>query len=1014
MAPLSAQRAVTEADLAAFRPRHVGPAVAGGRIHDVEALPGDPSTLYVATASGGLWKSENRGITWTDLWEHMPVGTFGDLAIAPSDPRILYAGTGEQQNRQSTSWGNGVYRSDDAGATWRHLGLEQTRHTGRIRVHPGNPDIVYVAALGNIWRPTPERGVYRSRDGGGSWDRVLHIDEHTGAVDLAIDPSNPDILYAAMYQRQRRTWGFNGGGPGSGIYKSIDGGDSWRELTRGLPEGDKGRIGIAVSASNPAVLNALVEHAGESGGYRSEDGGESWEKVNDRNIRPMYYSHVFIDPTNEDRVYTLATSSHRSEDGGRTFVEIAERPTYDVGVHADHHSMWIDPGDPDHFYLAGDAGLHETYDRGATFRRINNLPIGQFYAIGVDNRSPYRIYGGMQDNHSWMGPSATRSWEGIVGDEWRQTGYGDGMYQQAGPDGRTIYINTQYGGWTRFDNVTGDMMSLRLSAPEGEEPYRWDWVSPSLVSRHDPDVVYLGGNRLFISRDRGDSFSRTEDLTRRHDRDTLEIMGVRGADVRLSRNDGTASYGEIVTIAESPLDPAVLWVGTDDGNVQVSTDGGLSWNEVSGGATGVPDGTYVSRVLASTEARGTAYVTFDAHRDGDFLPYVYRTEDFGARWTALHGGLPTGSINVIIEHPDNPEVLFLGTEHHVFASTDRGSSWARFPGLPTTAYDDMVIHPREKDLVLGTHGRSIIIIDDVGPLARYGAAADPATLFAPRPGTLMNYWKDTSYRAQAQFTGENPADGTIVTYRLGSGSGPARLRVLNAAGEIVREMAVPATPGMHRVNWDLRHALPGEGETGWAAHDPVVVPRPLGLRGPFVSPGVYTLELSARGTTAATGVRVAGDPELPLTVEDYREREVFLLEILELHGRLEGAAPDAAEHGRQLMRLYRAINGGGVRQGTLYPPTSTQREQLERIREALRAARDVLAAGRARGTIRSPLCATGTARSGPSWFQACSRMTTTRTTGEGSTISAAACSPASTNAPNRWTMAGPPGAAAGD
>ena len=626
--PAPAQQAVTEADLAVFRPRHIGPAVTGGRIHDVEAARDDPSTIYVATASGGLWKSANRGITWANLWEHMPVGTFGDLAIAPSDPRVLYAGTGEQQNRQSTSWGNGVYRSDDAGATWRHLGLEETRHTGRIQVHPGDPDIVYVAALGNLWRSSAERGVYRSRDGGGTWDRVLHVDEHTGAVDLAIDPSAPDVLYAAMYQRQRRTWGFNGGGPGSGLYKTTDGGDSWRELTNGLPEGDKGRIGIAVSESNPRVLNALVQHDTESGGYRSEDGGESWEKVNDRNIRPMYYSHVFIDPTDEDRVYTLATRAHRSEDGGRTFVEIAARPTYDVGVHADHHSMWIDPGDPEHFYLAGDAGLHETYDRGITFRRINNLPIGQFYAIGVDDGDPYRIYGGMQDNHSWMGPSATRSWEGIVGDEWRQTGYGDGMYQQAVPDGRTVFINSQNGGWTRFDNVTGDMMSLRLRASEGEEPYRWDWVSPSLVSRHDPDVVYLGGNRLFISRDRGDSFARTEDLSRRQDRDTLEIMGVRGADIRLSRNDGTASYGEIVTISESPLDPAVLWVGTDDGNVQVSADGGRGWNEVSGGAHGLPAGTYVSRVLASGEARGTAYVTFDAHRDGDFRPYVYRAEDF--------------------------------------------------------------------------------------------------------------------------------------------------------------------------------------------------------------------------------------------------------------------------------------------------------------------------------------------------------------------------------------------------
>ena len=935
--PLTAQQAITSEELAAFTPRHVGPAVTGGRIHDVEALPYDPSTIYVASASGGLWKSVNRGITWTNLWEHMPVSTFGDLAIAPSDPDILYAGTGEQQNRQSTSWGNGVYRSDDAGASWRHLGLEETHHTGRVQVHPTDPDIVYVGALGNLWRSSPERGVYRSRDGGRSWDKVLYVDEHTGAIDLVIDPSNPDVLYAAMYQRQRRTWGFNGGGSGSGLYKTTDGGDSWRELTNGLPAGDKGRIGIAIAQTSPQILNVLVQHTTESGGYRSEDGGESWEKVSDQNIRPMYYSHVFIDPTDEDRVYTLATSSHRSEDGGRTFTEIAERPTYDVGVHADHHTMWINPADPDHFYLAGDAGLHETYDRGVTFRRVHNIPIGQFYGITVDNRDPYWIYGGMQDNHSWMGPSATRSWEGIVDDEWRQSGFGDGMYQQADPDGRTMYINAQNGSWTRFDNRTGDMMSLRLPAPDGEEPYRWDWVSPSLISRHDPSTVYLGGNRLFISRDRGDSFTRTADLTRQQDRDTLMIMGVRGADITLSRNDGTSSFGEIVTISESPLDPAVLWVGTDDGNVQVSQDGARSWSEVSGGAPGLPDGTYVSRVLASAEAPGTAYVTFDAHRDGDFRPYVYRAEEYGVRWTALHDDLPSGSINVIVEHPDNAQVLFIGTEHHVFASTDRGESWARFPNLPTTAYDDMVIHPREKDLVLGTHGRSIIIIDDVGPLGDYGAAvADAAAFFEPGSGTIMNYWKDTSYRAQAVFMGENPVDGTAVTYRLGPGSGPATLTVRNGAGEVVRVMGVPSGPGLHRVNWDLRHGLPSADQPEWAPHDATVVPRPLEMRGPFVSPGVYTLELSARGLVRTRHVSVEGDPDLPLTAEDYREREAFLIEILELNRQLEGEGDEVSRHRRNLMQLYGAINGGGVRQGTLHPPTTTQREQLERIKTALR------------------------------------------------------------------------------
>ncbi|MDH3222971.1 MAG: glycosyl hydrolase [Gemmatimonadota bacterium] len=933
---VSSQEAISEAELLAFKGRHIGPTVTGGRIHDVEALSQDPSTIYVASASGGLWKSVNRGISWTNLWEHMPVSTFGDVAISPSRPEVVYVGTGEQQNRQSTSWGNGVYRSTDGGATWEHLGLEETRHTGRVQVHPTNPDIVWVAAQGNLWRPSPDRGVYRSTDGGRNWDKVLYIDEFTGGTDLVVNPSNPDILYAATYQRQRTPWGFNGGGPGSAIYRSTDGGDTWHELTGGIPSGDKGRIGLAISASNPSVLNALVEHATESGVYRTEDGGDLWEKVNDQNIRPMYYSHIHIDPTDENRVYTLATTSHVSQDGGRTFEVIAYRPTYDVGVHADHHAIWIDPGDPEHFYLAGDAGLHETYDMGVSFRRINNLPIGQFYGIGVDNRDPYWIYGGMQDNHSWMGPSATRSWEGILEDDWRQIGYGDGMYQQVDPDGRTVYSNAQNGNWTRFDNRTGDMLSLAIPDREGDEEYRWDWASPSLVSKHDPNVVYMGGSRLFVSRDRGNSFAPTDDLTKGQDRDTLTIMGIRGADITLSRNDGTSSWGEIVTISESPLDPDVLWVGTDDGNVQVTRDGTRTWNEVSSRLPDAPPGTYVSRVLASTSAPGTAYVTLDAHRDGDFAPYVYRSADFGQSWTPLHSGLPTGSVNVIIEHPDNPDVLFLGTEHHVFASTNRGNSWAAFPDLPTTAYDDMVVHPREKDLVLGTHGRSIIIVDDVSALAHYSqAVSEGAYLFGAGQGTIMNYWKDTSYRAQAGSMGENPADGTLLTYRLGAGSGPARLIVRNAEGEAVRILGLPSGSGLHRVNWDLRHGL--EDEEPWAAHDDSEVPRPLGDRGPFVSPGIYTVELVSRGVTSTRRVDVRGDPDLPLTVEDYREREAFLLDILELQDSLEGRGEETAPLLQDLRQLYSAINGGGVRQGSLYPPTDTQRGTLERIRARLRA-----------------------------------------------------------------------------
>ncbi|HEX9709491.1 MAG TPA: glycosyl hydrolase, partial [Candidatus Thermoplasmatota archaeon] len=572
---LHAQVAITTEQLGAFRPRPIGPAVTGGRVHDLEAVPDDPSVLYLASASGGLWKTTNRGHAWTSLFDTMAASTFGDVALAPSNPEIVYAGTGEQNNRQSSSWGNGVYRSDDGGSSWRHLGLEETRHVGKIEVDPRDPDVAFVAALGNLWKPSRERGVFRTRDGGRTWQHVLFVDTLTGAVDLVMDPRDPDVLYAAAYQRLRRAWGFNGGGPGSGIYKTSDGGDTWAELTTGIPEGDKGRIGLAVSRSNPRVLMATIETAAraEQGTYRSEDGGATWRRVNELNPRPMYYSEIFIDPNSDQRVYVLGTSSYRSEDGGHTFTEIAARPTYDVGVHADQHALWIDPTDPDHLYMGGDAGLHESYDRGESFRKLNNLPIGQFYAIDVDTREPYNVYGGMQDNHSWMGPSETRHWIGIIDDDWRQTGFGDGMYWQVDPtEPRFAYGSSNDGDYFRLDSQTGDMLDISPVPPAGEPRYRFDWTSPMLLSGHDPATVYLGGNRLFISRDRGGSWERTEDLSRRIDRDTLELMGVAGRDIAISRNDGAGSFGEATTLAESPVDAAVLWVGLDDGNLQVSRD----------------------------------------------------------------------------------------------------------------------------------------------------------------------------------------------------------------------------------------------------------------------------------------------------------------------------------------------------------------------------------------------------------------------------------------------------------
>ena len=956
--------------------RAIGPAVTGGRIHDVEALPDDPSTIYVATASGGLWKTTNKGTTWRPLFDDLPTSTFGDLAIAPSDPSVLWVGTGEQNNRQSTSWGSGVYRSLDAGDTWTHLGLAETRHIGRVVVHPRNPDIAWVAAQGNLWKPTPDRGIYRTRDGGASWERVLYVDTLTGGTDLAMDACDPEVLYAATYQRLRKVWGFNGGGPGSGVWRSTDGGDSWTRLTNGIPAGPKGRIGLATAASACGVVQAIIEHADTAGQgvYRSEDGGDSWTRMSGRNGRPMYYSHVFIDPTSAERVYTLARDAGRSEDGGRTWTDVSGRPTYDVGVHSDHHSLWIDPNDSEHYYLAGDAGLYETWDRGESYIRIDNLPIAQIYAMGVDARDPYNVYIGLQDNHSWMGPAATRHWAGVLDRDWQQIGFGDGMYHQTDPsDPRIVYSNSQNGGYVRVDTETGDRLAIAPRPPAGEPDYRWDWVSPSLVSTHDPDVVYVGGNRLFISRDRGETWERTEDLTRAVNRDTLTLMGVRGSDIALSRHDGTASFGEITTIAESPVDARILWVGTDDGNLQVSRDGGESWTNVAGNVDGVPDGTYVSRVATSFYNRATAWATFDAHRDGDFSPYVFRTTDLGRTWTRLTDGLEgAGSVNVIAEHPSNRAVAFLGTEHALWVTTDTGRTWQRLgSNLPTTLFDDLLIHPVTGDLVVGTHGRGVFILDHASPLSGLGEATGPAHLFAARDATLRLYWKDTSYRGQGEWDGDNPP-AQIFSYLLDEAVDSARL-VVRRADTVIRTLPADGGAGViHRVAWDLRHPAPGFDEDRDTTED---LAQPVGERGPLVAPGTYTVTLETEAGRSVRSFDVRPDPRLPMLDEaDYRARETFLLELIALRRAVREAREarepeDAAAEGQgvegqtaegqaveaptadapdaealddledRLQELYQELTGSGVTQGTLRPPTPSQRAALDVLRGEVEALR---------------------------------------------------------------------------
>ena len=951
--------------------RNIGPSVAGGRIHDIEVLPNDPATVFIASASGGIWKSTNKGTTWKPVFDDQAVSTFGDMAISLSNPDVIYAGSGEQQNRQSTSWGNGIYKSENQGETWRSIGLEKTYHIARVIIHPENPNIVFVAALGNLWNSSKERGVYQTTNGGKNWKKVLYIDDMTGVVDMAMDKNNPNILYAATYQRMRKAWGFNGGGPGSGIYKTTDGGKTWNELTGGLPPGDKGRIGLAASKTRSNIIYATIEHADSSGFYRSGNGGRTWKRVNKLNPRPMYYSHIFVDPNNDDIVYMLATEFYRTKDAGKTFYQMPTRPTYDVGVHSDHHTLWINPNNSNHFFLAGDAGLHESWDGGVAYNRLNNIPIGQFYGIGADMEVPYNIYGGMQDNHSWMGPSATRHWLGILADDWKQVGFGDGMYQQPDPESSMLYNASQNGNIIRVDRKTGNMQGLKPFPSDSKEKYRFDWVTPLAISKHSSKKVFLGGNRLFISDNGGDSWERTEDLSSNTNRDSLTIMGVLGADIKLSKNDGTSSYGEIISISESPLWHRVIWVGTDDGNIQVSRDGGEKWEEVSGNITGIPAGSYVSRVLSSIRDRGSAYVTFDRHREGDWKPYVFRTEDYGKTWVPLTRGLPSGSVNVIAEHPDNPDVLFLGTEHAVYLSVNAGSDWTKFKSnLPTTLYDDLLIHPREKDLVLGTHGRSFWVLDDTSPLAEWSTVYNkPVHVFSVRAATLFHYWKDTSYRAQEEWAGENPPYGAIISYLVNSDVDSVTITVKRRKNQIIRTYRQPVVKGsIQRLAWDLKYPPPSsqqnESKTeGLQKPKPEdILPKPahpLDPQGPSVSPGLYSVTIAAGNETSTQPIRVNPDPKLNLKVGDYRQQEKFLVKLMVIYEnayamneKLKSKIKDLEElldkddeklinvkdQQKQVntirtgaTRLASELKGGGVRQGSFFPPTKTHLDRLIRL-----------------------------------------------------------------------------------
>ena len=804
--------------------RSIGPAVMSGRIVEIAVADGYRGTrgqvlgtvMYIAAATGGVWKTTNAGVNWTPVFDSVRTGSIGAVAVAPSNPDIVWVGTGEANNMRSSSWGTGVYKSTDGGRTWSGPMLSKSQHIARIVVDPRDPNIVYVAAMGPLWAPGGERGLFKTTDGGRTWTNTKYISQYTGFTDVAMDPSNPDVLYAAALMRERREYGFLPAGPESGIYKTTDGGRTWTQLTQGLPSGELGRIGLSVCRSRPSTVYAIIHARGNTGGlYRSDDAGATWRQMNPNNSTAWYYGQVRCDPTDHEHVYRLGPTSQESYDGGRT---VQTFPPQGTNVHADHHALWINPEAPEHLVLGTDGGLYISWDRGRTWDHVQNLPVSQFYAISVDDGDPYYVYGGLQDNQSWGGPSRTRFTFGPTNADWFRMAGGDGFYSVTDPSDRNIvYTESQNGGLIRYDARLGQTKNIR-PVPKPGEQHRYNWSAPILPSRHTPGTIYFAANYLFRSPDRGDTWETiSPDLTRNIDRNTLPLRGSVPDSNALGRNEGTAEFSNITSIDESPLRAGLLVVGTNDGLVQVSRDGGKNWFKSDRFPT-VPETTYVSRVIFSRFAEGTIYATMDGHRSNDFKPYVLKSTDYGRSWTPITGDLPDGhSVHVIREHHRQPNLLFVGTEFGVFFTIDGGKHWTQLKsGIPGVPVHDLAIQTRENDLVVGTHGRGIFILDDLAPLEHLAEAksAKVAYLFPIKDALL---YQPNGSRASGMgtrgFVGQNPPPGPQIAYLLQplpTGARP-RLEIVDASGTVVRELRVERVPGLYRTVWDMRVGPPFTG-----------------------------------------------------------------------------------------------------------------------------------------------------------------------------------------------------------
>jgi photosystem II stability/assembly factor-like uncharacterized protein len=866
-----------------LKARSIGPAGMSGRVTSIDVVLNNPNIMYIGTASGGLWKSTNGGTNFSPIFDEQSIASIGAVAINQQNPDVVWAGTGEGNPRNSQNFGNGIYKSLDAGKTWQLMGLENTRNIHRVIINPKNPDIVYVGVQGSAYSDHPERGVYKTSDGGKTWEKILYVNEKTGVADMVIDPVNPDKLIVGMWEFRRWPWYFKSGGVGSGMYVTLDGGKTWKQRTKedGLPEGELGKFGLAIARSNPNVVYALIESK-KNALYRSDDGGLKWKKTTDKGIgdRPFYYFDLMVDPKNENRVYEIATLISKSEDGGKNFNVIVPFSK----VHSDYHAYWVHPENPDFIIFGNDGGLVISRDKGQNWHFAENLPVGQFYHINVDNEIPFNVYGGMQDNGSWKGPSAVWRDGGIRTEHWEELYFGDGFDVVPDPaNSRYGWAMSQGGNLGRYDLATGDTKFMKPVHPEGTT-LRFNWNSGIAADPFDPKTIYYGSQFLHKSTNRGDSWEvispdlTTNDTTRQK----ANISGGLTYDATFAEN-----YCTIMTIAPSAVQKGVIWVGTDDGNIQLTTDGGKTWTNLIKNIKGVPPTTWITQIQASQYNAGEAFVVFDNHRTNDWKPYVFRTKDFGKTWESVVNDPKVGFCYAIVQDPQAPNLFFLGTEFGLYVSIDAGKNWTRWKqGYPTVPTMDLVIHPRDHDLAIATFGRAMYVLDDIRPLrsiAKEGVSVlSKSVKVFPAPDAYMAIYRQPmgkhDFQTDNLFMGENRPKGAMISFAFTSKDkakkDSVKVEVLDASRKVIRTFKTPAKDGINRFQWNL------DQKSTRFPSAPKPKPDAPERGGMDILPGTYTVRVSYGEAKDSTNVVVKADPRSPITDAERKARYEMTLQVL--------------------------------------------------------------------------------------------------------------------------------------